>query len=661
MKPQLTLQFFRTPFLVLLTALSIGVFLGYSYTVSSAILVVISSISLFLVVLTYLFFKSTNGLFILAIFLVFVLIGFFSMQQSRGEWEANSFEDLYQQEGEIIVKLQEIGNQEKEWVKVIANLQQFQSVLDTVPLNESIVLFIKKSRTDLKVNDLIVCNSIASKIKNAHNPGEFDAENYWNKKGVQFIAFLDSSDYFFQKKGQQFIVSSLLEKGRLYFKSALEKNLKGKDLAIALALVLGDKSLIDSEITASFTNTGAMHVLAVSGLHIGIIMQLLMVVFGFFPRFISKQRAIIIVVVLMWAYSFITGLSPSVLRAVFMFSVLVLAQLMGKNYSSLNTLFFTGFVLIFLQPFTLFDIGFQLSFLAMLGIFLVYKPIEALIYTNNKILLKIWQGTAIGFAAQLFTTPLSLYYFHQFPNYFILSNIGLMATSGLILGIGIFLFLVFPFKFIAKITGIVLGFILFVSLWFIEWVEHLPGAVAYGFSISFLEVFLAFMLVLFLFFLAKNRFHFLIGFGFSLLFFSVLAYRRYGFLKQEECIIFNARSLIVTLRKKDHYYCFYKCKPDEFEKKVKYVVENYRKQLPAPIDYFSIQDSNWKLSSPDFNFELKEKKNYSKEITLNKKKITVVFSHQFVLEKRGEYIAMPWIKTSGMYSLNNGAYKFIIE
>ncbi len=661
MKPQLTLQFFRTPFLVLLTALSTGVFLGYSHTVSSAILVVISSISLFLVVLTHLFFKSTNGLFILAIFLVFVLIGFFSMQQSRGEWEANSFEDLYQQEGEIIVKLQEIGNQEKEWVKVIANLQQFQSVLDTVPLNESIVLFIKKSRTDLKVNDLIVCNSIASKIKNAHNPGEFDAENYWNKKGVQFIAFLDSSDYFVQIKGQQFIVSSLLEKGRLYFKSALEKNLKGKDLAIALALVLGDKSLIDSEITASFTNTGAMHVLAVSGLHIGIIMQLLMVVFGFFPRFISKQRAIIIVVVLMWAYSFITGLSPSVLRAVFMFSVLVLAQLMGKNYSSLNTLFFTGFVLIFLQPFTLFDIGFQLSFLAMLGIFLVYKPIEALIYTNNKILLKIWQGTAIGFAAQLFTTPLSLYYFHQFPNYFILSNIGLMATSGLILGMGIFLFLVFPFKFIAKITGIVLGFILFVSLWFIEWVEHLPGAVAYGFSISFLEVFLAFMLVLFLFFLAKNRLHFLIGFGFSLLFFSVLAYRRYGFLKQEECIIFNARSLIVTLRKKDHYYCFYKCKTDEFEKKVKYVVENYRKQLPAPIDYFSIQDSNWKLSSPDFNFELKDKKNYSKEITLNKKKITVVFSHQFVPEKRGEYIAMPWVKTSGMYSLNNGAYKFIIE
>lgn len=145
--------------------------------------------------------------------------------------------------------------------------------------------------------------------------------------------------------------------------------MSGKNLAIALALILGDKSLIDSEITASFTNTGAMHVLAVSGLHIGIIMQILMVVFSQFPRFISKRKAIFTVVVLMWFYAFITGLSPSVLRAVFMFSVLVVAQLMGKNYSAINTLFFTGFVLIFINPFTLFDIGFQLSFLAMLGIF----------------------------------------------------------------------------------------------------------------------------------------------------------------------------------------------------------------------------------------------------------------------------------------------------
>jgi competence protein ComEC len=661
MKPQKVLQFFRTPFLILFIALSIGVYLGYSYSISFNFLVGYSVVCVSSLMLHYLCLKSKNTLFLVVVFKFFVLIGILSIQQSNGAWERHSFKDFYRQEGEVVLRFQEIGNQEKEWVKVIAKIQQFQAIFDTVSLNESAVLFIKKGKQALQVNDVIVCKSIFNPIKNAGNPGEFDAESYWNKKGIRYIAFLDSMDFVVQKKGQPFFLSAFLDDCRLYFKRALEENLQGKDLAIALALILGDKSLIDSEITASFTNTGAMHVLAVSGLHIGIIMQILMVVFGFFPRIFTKNRAIIIVVILMWAYSFITGLSPSVLRAVFMFSVLVLAQLMGKNYSPLNTLFFTGFVLVILQPFTLFDIGFQLSFLAMLGIFLVYKPIEFLIYTKNKILLKIWQGTAIGFAAQLFTTPLSLYYFHQFPNYFILSNIGLMATSGLILGIGLLLFLVFPIKILAKITGIVLGFILFVSLWFIEWVEQLPGAVAYGFSISFLEVVLAFFLVLFFFFVAKSNRHFLIGYGFSVLFFSVLAFRRYESLKQEECIVFNARNLIVTLRKNKHYYCFYKCKPEEFDKKVKYVVENYRKQFPAPISYCAIYKTNWKIVAPKLSFEIKEHSTFAKELRINNKKIIIVFSNQYFPKTKHLHIAMPWVQSIGMLSLNNGAYRIKVE
>lgn len=661
MKPQKALEFFRTPFLTLFIALSIGVYLGYSYSFSFNFLVGYSIVSAGALVLYYLRFKSNNTLFLVVVFNFFLVIGIFSIQQSNGDWESYSIKDFYRQEGEVVLNFQEIGNQEKEWVKVIAKIQQFQALYDTVSLNESAVLFIKKGKQALQVNDVIVCKSIFSPIKNAGNPGEFDAESYWNKKGIRYIAFLDSMDYVVQQKGEPFFLSEVLEACRLYFKRALEENLHGKDLAIALALILGDKSLIDSEITASFTNTGAMHVLAVSGLHIGIIMQILMVVFGFFPRVFNKNRAIICVVILMWAYSFITGMSPSVLRAVFMFSVLVLAQLTGKNYAPLNTLFFTGFILVILQPFTLFDVGFQLSFLAMLGIFLVYKPIESLIYTKNKILLKIWQGTAIGFAAQLFTTPLSLYYFHQFPNYFILSNIGLMATSGLILGIGLLLFFVFPMKILAKITGIVLGFILFVSLWFIEWVEQLPGAVAYGFSISFSEVVLAFFLVLFLFFVAKSNRHFLIGYGLSILFFSVMAHRRYVLLKKDECIVFNARNLIITLRKNNHYYCFYKCKPEEFDKKVKYVVENYRKQYPAPITYCAIYDTNWKISAPQLSFEINELNPFAKELSVNHKKTVIVFSDQYLSKTSDQHIAMPWVQSAGLISLNSGAYRVKVE
>ena len=138
-----------------------------------------------------------------------------------------------------------------------------------------------------------------------------------------------------------------MENCRIYLSESLSENLKGKELAIAQALILGDKSLLDQEVKNSFTNTGAMHVLAVSGLHIGIIMQILMVVLGYFPKIISRKKALTLVLIVMWIYAFITGMSPSVVRAVFMFSVLVIVQLAGRQYSTMNALFFYWFFTLF--------------------------------------------------------------------------------------------------------------------------------------------------------------------------------------------------------------------------------------------------------------------------------------------------------------------------
>ncbi len=134
---------------------------------------------------------------------------------------------------------------------------------------------------------------------------------------------------------------------------------------------------MDQEIRTSFGATGAMHVLAVSGLHIGIIAQVLLFLFQFFSKLISRRNAVIFIVILLWIYALLTGFSPSVVRAVFMFSVLILAQEAGGNYSPINTLFFTAFILLLINPLVIYDIGFQLSYLAMLGIFSLYQSIAA--------------------------------------------------------------------------------------------------------------------------------------------------------------------------------------------------------------------------------------------------------------------------------------------
>ena len=240
-----------------------------------------------------------------------------------------------------------------------------------------------------------------------------------------------------------------------------------------------------------------------------------------------------------------------------MFTVLSAAQLSGRNYDPINTLLFTAFVLVLWNPLTVFDIGFQLSFLAMLGIYLFYEKIERFWVIRQPILQKVWQGTAIGLAAQVMTTPLSLYYFNQFPNYFILTNIGLMASSGLILGGGLLLFTLSWWWFAAKWIGLALLLVVGVSLWFIEWVEGLPGAVAYGFTPSFWVVLVLGVLFPVLSKLTVSQKGFWMA---SILLFSILfgiVFQRLQKLNRNEIVVFNERLSIVAVIFDRQIFCFY--------------------------------------------------------------------------------------------------------
>jgi competence protein ComEC len=356
----------------------------------------------------------------------------------------------------------------------------------------------------------------------------------------------------------------------------------------------------------------------------------------------------------MWIYALLTGLSPSVLRAVFMFTVLVLAQLSGKNHNSINALFFTAFTLFLFDPYTLFDIGFQLSFLAMLGIFLFYRPIEQLIFIENKLLRKVWQGTAIGFAAQLMTTPLSLYYFHQFPNYFVLTNIGLMASSGLILGFGIFIFSVSWLKPVAKIAGLFLGYIIFISLWFIEWVEGLPGAVAYGFELSIMVVLLMGVLALYMFLDKSESNYYRYSYVFASVLLGAVIWKRYDNLSEDQLCVFNSKQLLITVKKGDRIFCFYNADQEDFAK-VKFNVESYRKLFPGNVLYLPVADKNYSIQSKGCKVQVvKEDGGYS--LMVNSRKFFVSFYNTREINSSELSIGMPWIESGVDHPLFKGAF-----
>jgi hypothetical protein len=320
----------------------------------------------------------------------------------------------------------------------------------------------------------------------------------------------------------------------------------------------------------------------------------------------------------------------------------------------LNILFFTAFVLILIDPFTLFDIGFQLSFCAMLGIFLFYPSVSALFNPKNSLLKWFWDATAIGFAAQLMTTPLSLYYFHQFPNYFLLANTGLMLTSGLILGLGIALFAFSYVPILGWLLGKLLHVLIASSLYFLQWVESLPGAVATGFNISIWWVILTSVVTIFLF--KYNSVITVRRLGYALIvgLFAVLLVNRYERLTTKQFIVFNHNQPLVLWKNRDRIACFYDAKFAKFGK-VKRLIQSYVIAFPGQVFYYPLRHKNFKLTSDDLTLEVSSSVQQI-DVRLNNQNYSVLKSDELKMDDEKISIAMPWLKTTADHHLSNGAF-----
>jgi competence protein ComEC len=379
-------------------------------------------------------------------------------------------------------------------------------------------------------------------------------------------------------------------------------------------------------------------------------MYLFITVFGFFPRFITKKQATWVVVIFLWIYALITGFSASVVRAVLMFTFVALSQVSAKQYDSLNSLFLSAFILLVLNPLYLMDIGFQLSYLAMVGIFLFYQKIEGLLHFRHARLRELWQGTALGFAAQLMTTGISLYYFHQFPNYFVLTNLGLMFFSAIVMGLGFLLFVVKWIPVLSKFVGIILGFSVYLMYWIVQQIDGFPGAVAYGFSVPFWLVLFMMLLFIYLILYAKKRKQLLVGY--SLYFLSVLyiVYERNAALTKSELCVFNHNQLVIALKHKNQIHCFYKSKPEQVAK-IHLLMESYSKLYPGVIHYHPITKKAIQFRFGDQDFQLNDA-GETVNMKWNQQRFDILYKQE---SSQNTAIYMPWIQDGSGVLLKNGA------
>lgn len=422
-------------------------------------------------------------------------------------------------------------------------------------------LFIYQAEKNYQPDQTLLIKCRLEKIENAVNPGAFDSKFYNTTQGILYSGFVPSgcleelkheksSNYYFWKS-------------REFFKSKIQSVLPKSEEGVAVALLLGDKSLLEDSVVSAFTNTGTMHVLAVSGMHVGIILLILLFILERFSKYISRKQALIIALLLIWIYGFLAGGSAAVMRSVVMFTIISSAQLLNRPNSNLNNLFLSAILLLLWNPWYLFDLGFQLSYAAMIGLFLFTEPLENSIQIKNKIVKWLWSGTCAGVAATVCTTPFILYWFHQFPNYFILSNFGILILGFPLLLFG-FILLISPLiPFLFKISAFILGIIIFVLIIWVEQIDKIPGAISNGFQLSWIELSLGILcIVLWLIYIRKKILILPAGI-LTLVFICLLSITRFESDFSNQCIVLENESLQLILTSKNKAYSFYEVDKNE--------------------------------------------------------------------------------------------------
>lgn len=331
------------------------------------------------------------------------------------------------------------------------------------------------------------------------NPEQFDYQQYLRNRGILFSGYVKANAFR--------ILPGAGSTSPYYWPAAVSgwadarfrENIRDANAyGLVKAMLLGRRDDLRVQQVGDYVISGAVHILSVSGMHVAIIFLAISATLGWIRRWRYGNGPYLMVVTgLLGFYALVTGLSPSVQRATLMCLVLVVAEVTGRKHHPVNTLAFSALVILLVDSNALYDLGFQLSYLAMAGIFLFYNPIYGLFMPSNRLLRFIWQVSALAFAAQLTTLPLSLFYFHQFPSYFWLVNPFVITFTNILLPAALLLLVVSVFHapplqwFVSQVVELSARF----TDWSAAFPRSLPGHLLENLHLNVLEVVLLYMIL----------------------------------------------------------------------------------------------------------------------------------------------------------------------
>jgi len=483
--------------------LVLGILAGYYLNVDLKTSVICSLILLVAITIVYTFsrkkLKSNNSFSIIAM-LSMISIGVLVVNiHDQRNWN-NHYTQLHGITGAttkaLHMKVSEILKpslyQDKYFVELIT--------IDNQKASGEFLLNVNKDslKKTLNVDDELFLNATINDIVGPLNPYQFDYAKYLEKKYVYHQIYASPSEIFVKPSTKNSIFGIAHQIRKSINTKLNQHDFNQDEIAIINAILLGQKQDLSKDLYAQYSAAGVIHILAVSGLHVGIILLILQQILKPLNR-LRKGRSIKIalILILLWCFAVVAGLSPSVVRAVTMFSIVAIGMNLKRPTNIFNTLAISMFILLLIKPMFLYDVGFQLSYLAVFSIVWIQPLIYNIWTPKQKVVDYFWQLLAVTLAAQIGVAPLSIFYFHQFPGLFFISNLVIIPLLGIILGLGILIIVLALMNMLPEIIVRFYGGIISNLNNFVGWVANQESFLFKSLSLSATIMILIYLLVYF--------------------------------------------------------------------------------------------------------------------------------------------------------------------
>lgn len=543
----------QIPFVRIVIPITIGIGINMFFPVPVSVIALLLSISIIALFIIWKVFRFqfNNFVFGTSFNLVFFLSGI-ALHTSHNH--LNYQQHFTKTTGEyLLVDISEPGQMRKNSIKCKANVLQVIQQGKPIAVDGNLLIYFEKDSvilSQLKYGTRLLIKNTSQEIKGPQNPYEFNYKRYLAFNQIYRQAYITKNNFLvFDQLGGN-LLWKIAYQAQSFFNESLLKYVQGvNEIAISKALLYGFDDEIDPELVRAYSNTGTLHVLAVSGMHVGLIFWLINLVLKYFDKR-QYQRILkaIISLIIIWAYSLLCGLSPSILRASVMFSFVALGNMVKNKPNINNTLAASAFVLLLFDSNMLSNVGFQLSFLAVFGIVSIQKYFKRWFTFNHKFGNEIWNIISVSIAAQLATFPLGLLYFHQFPVYFIASNLLIIPLTTIVIFVAIAMIfmaglaqLFSMFSYAAMAFGWMVKWLIWITNIIVLWLEKLPFSFISGIQINEIETILLFIAVAYTcnYFITRKQYLAKLGLLFFVLVFMVNGYEDYKIQQQKFVTVYN--------------------------------------------------------------------------------------------------------------------------